>query len=141
GNASKGDDFWTALADARKEYRVVEHEAHLFYSRAVKNVERLPERERTKEYEYFLLCRDSELPERGTGAPRALTGEYLASVGSRNDKLHGPVVEFAFNGRGAQLLTDLTTKNKGRQMAIVLDDLIQVAAKINEPLTGGSGII
>jgi SecD/SecF fusion protein len=133
--------FWSVMAEARTHNKATEYRGHLFFSREVANPDRLPEKDRRKKYEYFILTRD---PERDpdSGLPRAVTGEYLINAGETVDpKTNGLAVSFTFNSQGATLLSDLTTKNKGRQMAIVLDDLIQSAPNILEPITGGHGII
>jgi preprotein translocase subunit SecD len=70
-----------------------------------------------------------------------LTGEYLISVSRENDDQRGIVVRFQFNSEGGRLLSDLTTKNAGGQMAIVLDDQVQSAPNVLDPITGGGGII
>ena len=128
------------MEEARKEDKAVEHSGLLFYSRAIANPERLPVQDRDKKYEYFLLTRDAERDEAG-GVPKALTGEYLIKVAAEKDDKRGVVVSFVFGHDGTQLLADLTTKNKGRQMAIVLDDQIQSAPTIQQPLPNGRGII
>jgi SecD/SecF fusion protein len=146
-NDQETSQFWREMAEARKNHKVVEHTAepgryrtNLFYSREVKNPDRLPEKDRGKKYEYFILTRDPERDE--DGRPKAVTGEYLVSAYQTEDsKRGGLAVGFTFNNQGAILLKDLTTKNKDRQMAIVLDDLIQSAPNIQEPITGGTGII
>ncbi len=146
-NDQQTSDFWKEMAEARKEHKAVLHtwgggayRTNLFYSRKVLNPDRLPEKDRSKEYEYFILCRDPQRDE--DGRPMAVTGEYLISAYQTDDsKRGGLAVGFTFNNQGAALLGDLTTKNKGRQMAIVLDDIIQSAPNIETPITGGSGII
>ena len=51
------------------------------------------------------------------------------------------VVGFTFDVQGAQYFGDLTRANVGKPMAIVLDEKVISAPNINEPITGGSGII
>ena len=147
-NDQETSPFWQEMAQARKEHKAVLHNltpgatyrTHLFYSREVINPDRLPEKDRGKKYEYFILCRDPERDE--DGKPKAVTGEYLVSAQQTDDpKRGGLAVGFNFNNQGAVLLSDLTSKNKGREMAIVLDDVIQSAPNIENAITGGSGII
>ena len=45
------------------------------------------------------------------------------------------------DSRGAQLFGDVTTRNVGRNLAIVLDGDVQSAPVIREPITGGRGQI
>ncbi|MBI3446443.1 MAG: protein translocase subunit SecD [Magnetospirillum sp.] len=52
-----------------------------------------------------------------------------------------PVVSFRFNASGAKKFGDATRENAGKFLAIVLDDKVISAPRINEPILGGSGII
>lgn len=52
-----------------------------------------------------------------------------------------PIVNFRFNMRGAQRFGQATTENVGRIMAIVLDNEVISAPRIQTPITGGSGQI
>jgi protein-export membrane protein SecD len=60
-----------------------------------------------------------------------------ASFGQGNE----PVVTFRFNQRGALRFAKLTSDNVNKPFAIVLDDVVQSAPNINEPITQGSGQI
>jgi preprotein translocase subunit SecD len=51
------------------------------------------------------------------------------------------VVNFTFNSVGARRFADITRANVGRPFAIVLDDKVISAPRINEPITGGRGQI
>ncbi len=80
-------------------------------------------------------------------AKRAVTGRYLTQAAPDMDKDGRLAVRFQFNSLGGRLFGDLTTQyapdREGfqRQLAILLDDKIQSAPSINEPITGGSGQI
>ena len=50
-------------------------------------------------------------------------------------------VNFSFDNRGAKRFGDVTRNNVGRQFAIVLDEEIISAPRIQSPITGGSGRI
>jgi preprotein translocase subunit SecD len=52
-----------------------------------------------------------------------------------------PVVSFRFNVQGGKKFGDLTKENTGKSLAIVLDEKVISAPRINEPILGGSGII
>lgn len=52
-----------------------------------------------------------------------------------------PVVTFRLNQKGAQDFARLTSANVGRSVAIVIDELVFSAPRINEPITGGWGQI
>lgn len=71
-----------------------------------------------------------------------LSGEDLADAQASFDSRNGePIVNFRFNARGGAIFAELTTANVGRPFAIVLDDKIITAPRINEPIVGGSGQI
>ncbi|MFL1780964.1 Protein translocase subunit SecD [Candidatus Hepatincolaceae symbiont of Richtersius coronifer] len=52
-----------------------------------------------------------------------------------------PVVMFAFDTEGAKKFAALTTQQQGKIIAIVMDNKVISAPRINMPITGGSGII
>lgn len=52
-----------------------------------------------------------------------------------------PVVSFRFDSAGARKFGQATQANVGRLLAIVLDDRVISAPRVNEPILGGSGII
>ncbi len=71
-----------------------------------------------------------------------MSGENLIdaqpSVQSQNNE---PIVSFTLDRLGAQKFGRTTTDNVGERLAIVLDGKIISAPNINEPITGGSGMI
>ncbi|GAB6053921.1 hypothetical protein JCM17960_27410 [Magnetospira thiophila] len=84
-----------------------------------------------------------------TGQPRMyvihkrvmLSGENLVDSQPTLDQQNRPVVSFRFDGPGGRKFAKITTENTGRPFAIVLDDKVISAPRINEPILGGSGII
>ncbi|MDJ0610499.1 MAG: protein translocase subunit SecD [Kiloniellales bacterium] len=52
-----------------------------------------------------------------------------------------PIVTFRFDSLGGQRFGQYTAENVGRPFAIVLDDKVISAPRINEPILGGSGQI
>ncbi|MCK5555967.1 MAG: protein translocase subunit SecD [Alphaproteobacteria bacterium] len=52
-----------------------------------------------------------------------------------------PVVSFRFNALGARRFCDVTRDNVGKPFAIVLDNEVISAPRINEAICGGSGMI
>ena len=52
-----------------------------------------------------------------------------------------PVVAFRFDADGTRQFGDLTRANEKQMMAIVLDKVVRSAPVIDEPITGGEGII
>lgn len=52
-----------------------------------------------------------------------------------------PAVGFKMNSLGSKKFADITKNNIGRFLAIVLDNEVITAPRINTPITGGSGVI
>ena len=51
------------------------------------------------------------------------------------------IVEMSMKKQGAKAWADMTTKNTGKPIAIVLDDIVYSAPFVNEPITGGQSRI
>jgi preprotein translocase subunit SecD len=71
-----------------------------------------------------------------------MTGDVLtdASV-SPGSATEGMAVEFVLDARGAKQFGQITTANVGRNLAIILDGVVESAPTIREPITGGRGQI
>lgn len=71
-----------------------------------------------------------------------ITGECLKSA---SEGLHPtatyPIVNFSFNISCAKIFGKLTSENLGQRFAVVLDNEIITAPRINGAITGGSGYI
>jgi len=67
-----------------------------------------------------------------------LTGEFISdarvAVDQRDQK---PFVSLTFDSAGARIFGELTTANVKKRMAIMLDEVVNSAPVINEPITGG----
>jgi len=71
-----------------------------------------------------------------------LSGDLLVDAHMTYDSRSGePVVAFRFNNAGARKFGEITTANVGKPFAIVLDNKVITAPRINDPIIGGSGII
>ncbi len=66
-----------------------------------------------------------------------LTGDNLSRAGVGFGQKGEPVVNLEFDSRGAKTFSDLTEKNVGNLMAILLDDDVNSAPVINERIGGG----
>ena len=71
-----------------------------------------------------------------------MTGEVIksASVG-QNSTTAKIEVSLTMNAKGTKTWADYTTKNVGKQVAIVLDGVVKSAPVVNEPITGGQTAI
>lgn len=70
-----------------------------------------------------------------------LTGDMLVQASPSFDQNSRPVVSFRLNSTGARRFCDVTRDNVGQPFAIVLDDVVISAPRINEPICGGSAQI
>jgi protein-export membrane protein SecD len=71
-----------------------------------------------------------------------VSGDRLRNASAGFDPRSGqPVVNFAFDTRGATDFGNVTKANVGRPFAIVLDDKVISAPVIREPIIGGQGQI
>ncbi len=67
-----------------------------------------------------------------------LTGEFISDARVAVDQRdRRPFVSLTFDGTGAGIFCDLTTNNVKKRMAIQLDDVVNSAPVINEPICGG----
>jgi SecD/SecF fusion protein len=71
-----------------------------------------------------------------------VSGENLVDAQATFDqRTNEPVVSFRFDNQGATRFGQATQQNVGRPFAIILDDEVISAPRINEPILGGSGQI
>ena len=67
-----------------------------------------------------------------------LTGEFISDARVAVDQRdRRPFVSLNFDGTGATIFCDLTKANVKKRMAIMLDDVVNSAPVINEPICGG----
>jgi preprotein translocase subunit SecD len=70
-----------------------------------------------------------------------LTGDMLTGARSEFGQDGAPVVSFKLNSIGAKKFCNVTRENTGQPFAIVLDNEVISAPRINEPICGGSAMI
>ncbi len=87
-------------------------------------------KEKCDSYRTYLLHKDVPL-----------TGESLASAQARPNQFGEPEVQISFDAQGAREFESLTEKNVGKRMAIVLDENVNSAPRINEKIGSGSAVI
>lgn len=76
-------------------------------------------------------------------AATEITGDDVmdASVGMGGELNPQPQVQLQFTGVGGKRFADVTGKNVGKRMAIVLDDVVESAPNIQGKISGGSASI
>lgn len=70
-----------------------------------------------------------------------VSGNNLVDAQPGFDEYNRPIVHFKFDSVGAQKFGEATRNNAGKIFAIVLDDKIIMAPRINEPILNGTGQI
>ncbi len=71
-----------------------------------------------------------------------MTGAYLTDAKVQIDSQYNePYVAINLDRKGARLFADITTAHEKKRLAIVLDDKVQTAPTIQEPITGGAARI
>ncbi|MDR2771991.1 MAG: protein translocase subunit SecD [Elusimicrobiota bacterium] len=71
-----------------------------------------------------------------------LTGAYLTSAKVELGGQYGqPIVSIEFSRDGGRIFSDLTGNNRGKQLAIVLDNIVQSAPVIRDKIPDGRAII
>jgi len=77
-----------------------------------------------------------------TARQTELTGSDLKQAAvSFNSNSGKPQVELTFTGAGAKKFGDITKRNVGKILAIVLDNIVVEAPRVNEPIFGGNAVI
>ncbi len=66
-----------------------------------------------------------------------LTGQHLQDARVQFGSGQGPAVGLTFDDEGAQTFGDLTSRNVGQRIAIVIDEKIISAPEVNEAIYGG----
>ena len=70
-----------------------------------------------------------------------LTGTDLKDAKEQTDQQNQHLVALDFSDEGGKKFADLTTKNVGRRIAILLDGEVLTAPNVKEPITGGKAVI
>jgi len=77
-----------------------------------------------------------------TFIPTDLTGRYVASAQvGRNQQTGRTEILLNFNEEGAKLFEEITARNVGKQLAVMLDGNIITAPVVNEKIAGGQAQI
>ena len=70
-----------------------------------------------------------------------MTGDKIATALVSQDALNNFVIEFSLTSEGGQIFGDHTSSHSQQYLGSVLDKVVISAPQINEPITGGSGVI
>lgn len=89
--------------------------------------------DKVKEYRGNEVVSERPIILKGT----ALTGSDLKGAWPGIDQYGNPVVDIEFNYKGAGLFANVTARNVGKPLAILLDSKIISAPNVREPISGG----
>lgn len=78
---------------------------------------------------------------RTTGGKARLDGSAVSDASTNYDPLRGNEVSMRMNSTGARQWAIITGQNIGKQVAIVLDDMVYSAPNVNDKIEGGSSSI
>jgi len=70
-----------------------------------------------------------------------LTGTDLKDAKEQTDQQNQNLVSLEFSDEGGKKFADLTTKNVGKKISILLDGEVLTAPNVKEPITGGKAVI
>ncbi|MBW8742759.1 MAG: protein translocase subunit SecD [Sphingomonas sp.] len=70
-----------------------------------------------------------------------LSGDDLIDAGLSKDDNNQPAVSLKFNASGGRKFARATQENSGKQFAMILDNQVLSAPRIDEPILGGNAII
>lgn len=70
-----------------------------------------------------------------------LTGTDLKDAKEQTDQQNQNLVALEFSDEGGRKFADLTTKNVGKRISILLDGEVLTAPNVKEPITGGKAVI
>ena len=97
------------------------------------------------ELEVVFLDRDGETKYKL--GPVEITGEAIDgatavyNTGGTTQVASGWEITFDLTGEGADTFSEVTTRLQGRQLAIVVDQVVISAPTVQSPITGGTGVI
>jgi len=84
-----------------------------------------------------MLGRTALLEFKDMSGQTVLTGKDLKDSRASAEQSGRPIVGLEFNSEGAEKFAELTAKNVGKQIAILLDGQVLTAPVVNEPISGG----
>jgi preprotein translocase subunit SecD len=114
---------------AKLQFRFVDTSVEAEPGKAIPGVDILPEEEKGRNV-YYAVKKQI-----------IVTGENLVNAQPGFDQYNRPDVTFKFDSLGAKKFGDATRNNVGKIFAIVLDDKVISAPRIETPITGGEGSI
>lgn len=129
------------VSDPEEMERLIGQTARLTFHE-VDDTERVMEAVQTGRPPYgWMIVQDQDGQPRLLRERPLLTGDMLTNSSVASDQNGQPAVGLQFNGEGARIFGDYTTRNVGNSFAILLDDQIVSLANIVEPIPGGNGQI
>ena len=88
-----------------------------------------------------MLCKTALLEFQDESGKTVMTGKDLKDAKAEIGQNKNSVVSLEFSSEGANLFGDLTTKNVGKRISILLDKTVLTSPVVNEPIPSGKAII
>jgi preprotein translocase subunit SecD len=70
-----------------------------------------------------------------------LTGDHISAATVDHDEFNRPMVSFKLDSTGGREFAELTGSNVGKNLGIIIDDVMMTAPNIKQEIAGGSGVI
>ncbi|UCD77024.1 MAG: hypothetical protein JSW26_16520, partial [Desulfobacterales bacterium] len=132
------------VTDRERALRIVGKAAHLEFKLVADSVELL---KRAREghvpdgFEYKMLADSADRERLLVQKKAVLTGKHLKNASVGFDEYSRAVVHLEFDRQGAAIFDEVTSRNVGQRLAIVLDDKLHSAPVINERIPSGKAQI
>ncbi len=127
--------------DRDRAVKLIGQTAYLEFKLVSDDKEKLDEALKGKVPEGYELKKDEEGNSLLLEKDPVITGKDLADAKSGFDSSMMPDVNITFNSKGTKKFAEVTRKNVGRRLAILLDGKVKSAPVIREPISGGSAQI
>jgi preprotein translocase subunit SecD len=88
-----------------------------------------------------LIGKTALLEFRDESGKTVLTGKDLKEAKAQPGQSNQPVVAIEFTSEGGKIFADLTAKNVGKKIAILLDKQVITDPVVQEPISGGKAVI
>jgi SecD/SecF fusion protein len=132
------------VTDRERALRIVGKAAHLEFklvSDSVELLKRAGEGQIPDGYEYKPFSDQTNREKLLIRTKAVLTGKHLKDASVGFDQYSRAVVHLEFDRQGAVLFDEVTSRNVGQRLAIVLDDKLYSAPVINERIPSGKAQI
>ncbi len=126
-----------AAIEAKTEAKPMVDDDHMIGYEEISETNKVTQKEEIKGFRTRYVVRNMKVGGAGKERVVSIGGERLTRAMVAYDTNGAPYVSIDFDGQGAKDFGDLTTEQTGEYLAIMLDDEVKSAPRIQEPITGG----